>query len=93
MLINFMDNPNFTVRQINIGDKVIDQVPSYKILGVHLQNDLKWDIHIDYIYKKACKKLYFLQILRRARVDQESILKVYLSIIRQVWNMQFLFGS
>ena len=79
-----MGNPNFTVRQINLGDKVIDQVSSYKILGVHLQNDPKWDIHIDYIYKKACERLYSLRILRQAGVDQESILKVYLSTIRPV---------
>ena len=79
-----MGNSNFTVRQIKLGDKVIDQVSSYKILGVHLQNDVKWDIHIDYIYKKACKRLYSLRILQRARVDQESILKVYLSTIRPV---------
>ena len=69
MLINFMDNRNFTVRQINLADKVIDQDSGYKILGVHLQNDLKWNIHSDYIYKMACKRLYSLRILRGAGVD------------------------
>lgn len=63
---------------------VIDQVSSYKILGAHFQNDLKWDIHIDCIYKKAYKGLYSLWVLRWARVDQGSILKVYLGTIGPV---------
>ena len=45
---------------------------------------LKWDIHVNYMHKKACKKLYSLRILRRAGVDRESILKVYLTTIRAI---------
>jgi len=68
MLINFMIKPNSTIRPIKLGDNAIERVPSYRILGVHLQEDLKWDIHVDYMHKKACKKLYSLRILRRAYV-------------------------
>ncbi|KXJ18376.1 RNA-directed DNA polymerase from mobile element jockey [Exaiptasia diaphana] len=53
MLINFMNNPNFAIRPINIGDIVIDCVTSCKILGVYLDYNLKWNSHIDYIEKKA----------------------------------------
>ena len=59
-LINFMIKPNFTIRPINLGDNAIERVPKYKILGVHLQEDFKWDIHVNYMHKKACKKLYSL---------------------------------
>ena len=37
---------------------------------------------MDYIVKKACKKLYSLRVLRRAGVSRASILKVYLTTIR-----------
>ena len=36
------------------------------------------------VYKKACKKLYSLRILRRAGVVQGSMLKVYLSTVLAV---------
>ena len=44
------------------------------------------DKHVDYIYEKACKKLYSLRVLRRAGVEQRNIniLKVYLTTIRPV---------
>lgn len=84
MLINFMHNPNFILRPIIVGNNVIERVSSYKILGVFVDSDLKWNSHIDYIYKKACKKLYSLRVLRRAGVDQVSILNVYISTVRPV---------
>ena len=82
MLINFMLYPNFTLRPLVIGNNCIERVSTYKILGVFIDSDLRWNSHVDYIYKKACKKLYSLRILRRAGVDQASTLKVYTSSVR-----------
>ena len=49
-----------------------------------IDSDLRWNSHVDYVYKKACKKLYSLRILRRAGVDQASMLKVYTSSVRSL---------
>ena len=49
-----------------------------------MENDLKWNCHVDYIIMKACKTLYSLRVLRRARVCQPNILRIYLSTIRPV---------
>ena len=84
MLINFLRNPNFLLRPIQIGNNVIERVTTYKSLGVILSNDLKWNSHIVYIVKKANKKLYPLRVLRRAGVDQNNLLKVYLCTVRPV---------
>ena len=46
--------------------------------------DLKWKKHIAYIYGKACKRLYFLRVLRKAGVEVKNMLKVYLVIIRTI---------
>ena len=54
------------------------------ILGVFIDSDFRWNSHVDYIYKKACKRLYSLRILRRAGVDQASMLKVYTSSVRSL---------
>ena len=84
MLINFMRYSNFSLRPIIIGNKVIERVSTYKILGVHVDCDLKWNTHVEYICKKASKRLYSLRVLKRAGVDEMSILKVYLTTIRPV---------
>ena len=49
-----------------------------------MDNELKCDCHVDYIIKKACKKLYPLRVLRGARVSQPNILRIYLSSVRPV---------
>ena len=49
-----------------------------------MDNDLKWNSHVDYIIKKACKKLYSLRVLRRARVCQPNMLRIYLGSVRPV---------
>ena len=61
MHINFLRNSKCLTNPIIIGGNVINSVDTYKILGVIMHNDLKWNSHVDYITKKACKKLYSLQ--------------------------------
>ena len=84
MLINFLRNPNFLIKPIQIGNYVIEQVKTYKILGVIMSSDLKWNCHVDHIIKKASKKLYSLRLLRRAGVENDNILKVYLTTVRPI---------
>ena len=84
MLINIMLYPNFTLRLLVVGNNCIERVSTYKILGVFIDSDLRWNNHVDYIYKKACKRLYSLCILRQAGVDQASMLKVYTSSVRSL---------
>ena len=84
MLINFLQTPNFLIGPLQIGSHVIKQVKTYKIRGVIMSYDLKWKCYVDYIVKKASKKLYSLRVLRRAGVEKDNILKVYLTTIRPV---------
>ena len=84
MFVNFLHNSNVLLNPIIIGNNVIEQVKCYKISGVILSNDLKWNSHVDYIVKKACKKLYSLRVLRGEGVSKAGVLKVYLTTIRPV---------
>ena len=84
MFISFMHDHNILVNPIVLGNKEIECVANYKLLGVYLNEDLSWNTHIDYIFKKACKRLYSLRILKRADVVSLNILKVYLTIIRPI---------
>ena len=84
MLINFMHEPNFLVKPITMGNNTIERVSCYKLLGVYISDNLKWNNHVDYIYKKACKRLYSLRVLYRAGIGKSSILKVYLTVVRPI---------
>ena len=84
MFIKFLRNSNFLLKPIIIGDNVIERVTSFTILGVFMDSDLKWNSHVEYIFKKACKKLFSLRVLRRAGVNHANILKVYLTTVRPV---------
>ena len=84
MHINFLRNSNCLINPIIIGGNVINSVNTYKILAVIMHNDLKWNSHVDYITKKACKKLHSLRVLRRPRVSQFNILRIYLGSVRPV---------
>jgi hypothetical protein len=50
---------------ITICGQEVDVVSEAKLLGVVLSDDLKWNRHIDYICKKAAKRLYGLRLLKR----------------------------
>ena len=49
-----------------------------------MNNELKWNNNVDFIVKKASKKLFSLRISCRPGVAQDHILKVYLSTVRPV---------
>ena len=55
ILINFMLCPNFTLRPLVVDNNGIEHVSTYKILGIFIDGDLKWNSNVDYIHKKACK--------------------------------------
>ena len=84
MLINFMLYPNFTLIPLLVGNNDTERVSTYKILGVFFDNDLRWNSHVDYIYKKAFERFYSLRILRQAGVDHGSMLKASTSSVRSV---------
>ena len=56
MVINFvMHNNNSIMRPFLIGSNLVERVTNYKLLGVQLSEDLKWNKHVDYIYKKLVR--------------------------------------
>ena len=79
-----MQNDNFTTRPIVLGYSTVQCVTAYKLLGIIVSNDLKYNEHIYYRSKKASKRLYSLRVLKKVRVNKEGIVKVYLTTIRPI---------
>jgi hypothetical protein len=62
----------------------LEKVTRFKLLGLTLQNDLKWKAHVDTITSKASKRLHILRVLRNSGVSAHDLLTIYISIIRSV---------
>jgi len=76
---------------------LIDRVVTFKLLGVNVASDLKWNTHIEAISRKAASRLYFLKQLKRARAGLNDLLNFYCSVIRpvleyasQVWHSSLI---
>ena len=50
--------------ELKIADTVIPWVSTTKILGVHFDNALSWNVHIKHVYDKIAKNLYLLQQIK-----------------------------
>ena len=76
MLINFMSNHNFIVNHIVIGSNTIERVMAYKLLGVYVSNDPKWNHHVEVIVQKGNRSLYSLRVLKQCGAPPASLAKV-----------------
>ena len=67
-----------------IDTKALESVDAHKVLGVTLQSNLKWDLHINEVVAKASKRLHILRVLKRGGVPPADLLKVYFALTRSV---------
>ena len=68
----------------NVNTKELEQVDSVKVLGVTISNTLKCNCHVSELIKKANKRMYFLTLLKRAKVPTSDIFSFYTTCIRPV---------
>ena len=62
----------------------IEQVNSFKLLGLHLDSNFSWSTHVETILSKATQRVYFLKQLKWAGVPYAQLLHFYLVVIRPV---------
>ena len=65
----------------------IDNVPlqvvsSAKILGVHVNSDLKWSTQVREILKKANSRLYMLKLLKHFNLPTDDLVPIYSGFVR-----------
>ena len=70
-----MQNDNFTTRPIVLGYSTVQCVTAYKLLGIIVSNDLKYNEHIYYRSKKASKRLYSLRVLKKCVLIKRELSK------------------
>ena len=86
-VINFMSKyHNFIVNPIvTAGSNTIERVMTYKLLGIYVSNDLKWNHHVEVIVQKGNRRLYSLRVLKKCgAAPPASLAKVYTTIVPPV---------
>ena len=66
---------------LSIDNHHLDIVTSHKVVGLTLQNDLKWGSHIDDIVRKASKRLYIIRVLGREGVPPQELKLIYIYLL------------
>lgn len=84
MIIDFLQYRLPINSPMYIGKVSIEKVESYKLLGLHITADLTWNVHVEYILKKANSRLYVIRLLRKANVSPTDLVAIYCSIVRSV---------
>ena len=83
MIIDFRKNKTIIPETI-IGNQPMPRVKSYKLLGIWLDDDMKWSTNTDYITKKAAKRLYLLRKLKNCGASKDDLKSFYCATIRSI---------
>ena len=67
-----------------IGNEPIERVNVFKLLGVSVQNNLKWNAHVEEITRKANKRLFHLRECRKSKLPVEVGIITYQSKMRPI---------
>ena len=74
-------NPTPTVC---VNGKVLETVKSHKVLGLIIQDNLKWNKHIEMSTSKASKRLHIIRVLRQGGVPPHDLLHIYYALVHSV---------
>lgn len=74
---------------ININNTTIECINHCRLLGIFIQNDLKWDLHISYVTSKTNKLFFPLVCLKRSKCHRDLLLQYYLTFVRPILTYAF----
>uniref|UniRef100_A0A3P9KDL8 Reverse transcriptase domain-containing protein n=1 Tax=Oryzias latipes TaxID=8090 RepID=A0A3P9KDL8_ORYLA len=82
-------------RPLAIGSSQIEAVNSIKYLGVWIDNQMKWTVHVDYLCGKLAQRLYFLRRLRLFGVSSKILITFYNAVLESLarYAMTARFGA
>ena len=76
-----------------IGTHNLETVTQMKVLGVIIQNDLKWDRNVDNIVKRAnYSKIHMLRVVKCHGLSSHDLMTIILVLLDQLLNMQLQCG-
>ena len=76
-----------TLDPVKVNGRPLEIVSSAKILGLNVSDDLKWNVHIAELVKKASSRLFSLKQLKRSAVALSELILSTLLASDQYFNM------
>ena len=83
MRISFLKDP-IEFPHLKIDDQQLELIRSHKVLGLVIQNNLRWNNHIESFVTKASKRLHILRVLRRGGVEINDLITIYPALMRSL---------
>ncbi|KAK0156400.1 putative RNA-directed DNA polymerase from transposon BS [Merluccius polli] len=83
MVVDFRKN-SASPAPITLCDSTIDTVESFRFLGTITSQDLKWELNISSLIKKAQQRMYFLRQLKKFNLPRTMMVHFYSSIIEPI---------
>ena len=71
-------------QELTLEGAQISRVQHCKLLGITLQNDLKWGLHVSDLESRAARRVYFLKCLKRAGAETDKLIQYYTACIRSL---------
>ncbi len=66
---------------ININNTILEQITNFKFLGVIIDNQLKWDHHVNLICSRIAKIIYIMKMLNKL-LPISALRTIYVSLIQ-----------
>ena len=76
-----------TFNPLILDDHPLEIVSHHKVLGLVLQDNLKWNEHVAMIITKASKRLHILRVLKRGGIPPSDLILIYNAMIRSVLSL------
>ena len=83
MIIDFRRNKTI-IPPIVIDGQQLERVTVYKLLGLWVDDDLMWKSNVEYLVKKAAKRLFLLKVLKIYNAPVQDFKFFYTSVVRSI---------
>ncbi len=84
LVINNSKKKNRSIVNVTINGEALPRTTTSKLLGVLINTKADWNEHVDYIYSKACKKVFILRKLKCFGFSKTQLVSIYVLHIRSL---------
>ena len=78
-----------TTNDIQAANHTLRKVENFVFLGVIFASNLKWNLQVQHIIKKASKRIFIIRNLRRAGCSVDVMITSYIAFIRSILTYAF----
>ena len=87
MKFNRASSMDFPLEVCFNNKQILEEVNVYKLLGVMVSSNLKWNENTDYICTKARKKIWLLRNMKRSGLTQCELIDAYKKEVRSLLEL------